>query len=266
MGKDDYASRWEELLFLSRESSPAPPPYDGSPEITRCLAVAENTAAELLAEEPAPKHGRAEYEVFDVLEDRGVEISNYERGSIAGAVPEMARAYGDIEAIDFSGVDCGRVIVKFFDLRSAYRMIRERIHVGGCRWQTQFAQPERIACRQKPPNNGTIIVFRLPPDIPEQKLQQHFSSYGDIREVRKSANSYFVEFWDTRDCERAFSATKGARLFGTKVSIEYSRPGGRRKNPEAYAATRMPVIARAVKKPPPVTTAVRRDTITASWM
>jgi hypothetical protein len=188
------------------------------------------------------------------LEDRGVEISNFRAATIAADAAREAAAFGEVACVDAAAAPLGRVIVRFFDLRAARRMRGKVIRVGGLTWHLQFAHPARIADPKNPPNNGTLILFHAPAGVTEQRIRDEFRGCGAIREVRTSAGIHFVEFWDTRDCARAHEAARTRRMFGVKIAAEYSRPGGFRKNPDAFLGERSPAIARAVKKSAPIIT------------
>lgn len=50
---------------------------------------------------------------------------------------------------------------------------------------------------------------------------------GDVKDVRESAlrpSNKFVEFFDTRDADRALHELNGKELFGRRLVVEYTRP------------------------------------------
>jgi RNA recognition motif-containing protein len=249
---DVHQIPWEESLN-------PPPDYDKDAPLVRICSADPPEQFEwintLLEDSPSPSPQTISPEIpaCSVIEDRGVEISNFDRSTITKEiVNSIAQRYGEIDRIDMSGKMIGRIIVKFYDLRSAYTMIQALIRISNFTWNLQFAHPEKIADPTKPPNNGCLIISHIPLDIPNERLQEHFSAFGEIREIRKTPKSHFVEFWDLRSCEKAIVATRGTKLFGLKVFVEYSRPGGVRKNPDAFLPYRKPVVARPIKKSPPI--------------
>jgi hypothetical protein len=187
-------------------------------------------------------------EAYDELEDRRVEISNFDPETTTEAVVlETAVEYGAVEKVDMSEKASGKIFVKYYDLRHSYALRGATIRFGRLTWQLQFAHPEKIGNVKKPPNNGTIVVFKAPAEVTHDVLLAEFEKHGDIRDIRSSQGQRFVEFWDTRACEKALLFARGTKLFGLKLSVEYSRPGGYRKNPDAFLSSRKPVVARAAK-------------------
>jgi hypothetical protein len=188
------------------------------------------------------------------LEDRGIEISNFDPETIARDVLSRAEKFGDVEKINVSSLSSGRIIVKFYDLRASQAMRRATIRVGNLIWQIQFAHPEKIANLKRPPNTGTLVLFHVSPSMTQDVIRSEFEKYGDLRDIRMNADNYFVEYWDLRDCEKAYEYAKTKKMHGTKINLECSRPGGIRKNADLFLTSRKPVVSRAVRKPPPVIT------------
>ena len=103
---------------------------------------------------------------------------------------------------------------------------------------------------KRPKNNGTIVIFHLPKGINENELNDIFSSFGKIRQIRSTpskTSQKFIEFYDTRAAEKALKAYNGKPLIqksNKRVSIEYSFPGGFKKNIQKYYKTTLPTIVR----------------------
>jgi hypothetical protein len=195
------------------------------------------------------------------LEDRRLEITNFDpdRTTEDKLTAEGSR-YGEIEFVDMSERMFGKLFVKFYDLRSAYKMKSARVVIGNHRWLIQYAPPEVIVDRKHPPNTGTIVLFADHPDIPREVFYAEFTQYGEIREIRSAVSQYgkgkkvkvtyqyFVEFWDIRASQRAFERAKARGYFGRQIPVEFSRPGGYRKNPTPFMANRIPTVARKSMK------------------
>lgn len=125
-------------------------------------------------------------------------------------------------------------IVEFFDLRNAifYRHKFSTSVLNGYIANVRYAPPLPYEKKQKPPNNGTLVIFHLPPDITSQQLDAIFSVYGQIRQIRGTPfkpSQRFVEFWDTRDSQKALVGLNGQIIGGNKISVEFSLPGGFRR-------------------------------------
>jgi RNA recognition motif-containing protein len=180
---------------------------------------------------------------FDHFEDRSVYISNFDAGeTVNDDVLAMCSPCGDIESIDTSQKSIGRIIVTFFDIRSAYAMIRSTICVRGSRWYTQFGHHE---CGQKRShNNRTIAVFRVPTNVTREIINAKFTEFGEIREIRQWRAHAFIEFWDARSATKAVKEMHGKKLFGASAVVEMSRSGRVRVNQQVYDGQKRPSVVR----------------------
>jgi RNA recognition motif-containing protein len=107
------------------------------------------------------------------------------------------------------------------------------VSIRGCAASLSYAPLARIEGLRNPPNNGTIVVFQLPAGITNQQIEATFGLFGEIRQVRGTPSKptqKFVECWDIRDAQKALDALNGQYLMGSRVSIEFSLPGGFRRN------------------------------------
>jgi hypothetical protein len=249
---DNNSPSWDDCLIPPADYDPTSPLVWACEEI---LDFEDTWVDSLLSEKPIvrPPVGDNETEFPGELEDRGVEISNFNPKTITREnVESHAICYGDVNTIDMSELDFGKIVVHFYDLRSAYAMRSTSIVVDGFQWQFQFDIPEKITNRKNPPNKGTIILFNVPGHVTDDVTRSEFGKFGIIREVRRSNQNCFVEFWDTRSSEQALESVKGHRLCGAKIAIEFSRPGGFRKNPDAFLRFRKPVVSRRSAKTKPI--------------
>ena len=74
---------------------------------------------------------------------------------------------------------------------------------------------------EKDQNQGTLVVFNLPPSITNEELIMVFSEYGEVKEVRHTPNKKhhrFIEFYDIRHAEKAMKALNKTEI---KVLIIY---------------------------------------------
>jgi hypothetical protein len=244
------STSWSQFLDPPGEYDPSAPLVR---TCSRELDISESWINSLICEASTFSQSPTELcpllEPYSELEDRRVEISNFDpETTTQDTVLSEGLRHGHVESVDMSESRSGRIIVKFSDLRHAYAMRRATIRCSGFTWQLQFAHPEKIADPKKPPNNGTLVLFHVPSNVTDAMLIAEFGKYGDIREVRSRQDQRFVEFWDTRACESAMTAVKGTKLFGSRISVEYSRPGGFRKNPDAFLSHRKPVVARVARR------------------
>jgi RNA recognition motif-containing protein len=143
----------------------------------------------------------------------------------------------------------GSASVKYYDLRSAYcfRAAEIVFHKQHC--FVAFAKADELFDKRAPPNNGTIVVFRLKPKLTDETIEKVFNEFGDIREIRDcpgKPTQRFIEFWDLRAAEIAADPTTrpGLSALGQKIDIQFSRPGGYRASVNGLERNSVPIIQR----------------------
>jgi len=133
----------------------------------------------------------------------------------------------------------GSVTATFFDLRHARLAVK---HLNGqalCgrRLDVRFCsavEEAGILCEKYGAsdfNQGTLVVFNVDSSTTAEEIRKVFGMYGDVKEIRSTPHKRhhkFVEFFDTRDAERAMKILNKTEINGKKVKIEISRPGGNR--------------------------------------
>ena len=127
--------------------------------------------------------------------------------------------------------------IHFYDIRSAQWAKMSELRIRGKAVFKTYALNEEVSNPSKPPNNGTIVVFHLPKSITEQEIFNTFSKYGEVRQIRSTPlkqNQKFIEFYDLRCAENALKSMNGKQIKNSRVSIEFSLPGGFRKNGSSY--------------------------------
>jgi hypothetical protein len=207
---------------------------------------AEALAARVIGDSPRPTE-KPVSKFMGELENRRLEVSNYDPHLMtAELLRSKAADFGVVASVEML---LGRAFVTFFDLRAAHKMRTASIVVGHCACLIQFALLEKVVDRSAIPNNGTIVVFNLKKGVTRQQVESEFARFGAIREVRETperGTQKFVEFWDLRDCENALNDTNGRRLLGSTLRVEFSLPGGIRKNPEIFKENRLPTVSRSM--------------------
>jgi len=188
-------------------------------------------------------------EFYGELENRKLEISGFDHMAMTKDILLTAAAqYGAVESVE---VTANKAYVTFYDMRDAYAMRRAKICVGQYPWLIQFAILEKVVDRKSVPNNGTIVVFKLGKRVTDEEVRPIYEKFGEIRDLRSTpekGTQRFIEYWDLRDAQRARDATDGQRILGSKVRVEFSIPGGIRRNPSMFRENRLPTISRAVKR------------------
>jgi hypothetical protein len=137
---------------------------------------------------------------------------------------------------------------RFFDLRHARAMRLCTVRHRGAVLRVAYGPAEPVADPRKPPNNGTVVLFHVNATVSAADVAREFGKYGRVRQVRETPQKptqKFVEYWDTRDAQRALGSTNGSHLFGARIAAEFSLPGGYRRFAEAAACPRVPRIEKA---------------------
>jgi RNA recognition motif-containing protein len=186
-------------------------------------------------------------------ECRVIQISNLDPQTLPGDIEDAFGPYGDIDVIDVSRLQCGIASVKFFDLHAAVAARQSRINIRGKTLMVAFGQPDPVSNPRSPPNNGTIVVFHLRDGVSDDLIREEFSKFGEIRQIRSAPTRQtqrFVEFWDTRAAASALKAMKSRKFFDSKISVEYSLPGGFRKGQATGQLSRLPTIERVARLHP----------------
>lgn len=121
------------------------------------------------------------------------------------------------------------LLVSFFDVRESVKALQNLFGkvINGIPLELSFFLLRDFSCPEEY-NQGTLVIFNLDPNIEEEKIRKTFGSFGKIREIRESPNKKhkFVEFYDVRDADRAMKYLNKKEVFGRRIKIEPSRPGG----------------------------------------
>jgi RNA recognition motif-containing protein len=200
---------------------------------------------------------------FDELESRTILVSNIQKQTSETEFKEIVSKFGKIHEVDCENLLMGTASVSYYDLRHAHRLRAEGVRgmkVNERAWMIRFAPPtitntELTAMKKspkrqlKPSNDGTLVVFQLLPNTSDEALMKVFGEFGDIRQIRKAPSKEkqrFIEFWDLESAEKARDATNHKHFpeLGSRISVEFSLPGGMRKNIGACLQDRVPTIER----------------------
>jgi RNA recognition motif-containing protein len=187
----------------------------------------------------------------DEVEGRAIQLANLDPKTTESEIVSAVGGIDAIESIDLSKVSLGIAFVSFHDLRAAQSARSRKIHLHGRNVSIVFCPPEPIQNPEKPPNNGTLVLFHLRPVVTAPMLTDEFSPFGEVKEVRSAPGKEgqkFVEFWDKRAAEKAMASLKGKKVCGSKVSIEYSLPGGLRKFRPDFSGVRLPTVERPMNR------------------
>lgn len=172
---------------------------------------------------------------FGDFENRSLLVTNVHPETTKQEIIELFDPYDSIKSIDMSLIGDGLCTVEYYDLRHANNLkrIANGATLHGNVIIVAYAALPRLNDSKKPPNNGTIVVFHLPMGVTDKQIETHFGQFGEIKQIRGTPSKptqRFIEYWDTRSAEDALNGLSGKQMMGSKLSIEFSLPGGSRKN------------------------------------
>jgi RNA recognition motif-containing protein len=172
---------------------------------------------------------------YNEIENRTLLIMNLDPETTEEEIDAHFNPFNSIRHLDISSLSSGQVTIEYYDLRHALDIKRTKNNeiVRGAVVSVCFAPLAKIDDVKKPPNNGTIVVFHLQTGLTDDQIQMAFGQYGDVRQIRGTPmkpTQRFIEYWDVRSAERALDGLNGKYMMGSKVSIEFSLPGGFRRN------------------------------------
>lgn len=186
-----------------------------------------------------------EYDNFNgELENRIVACSNVPQDVPIDELNAIFGAYGEIEKFDMTRLNMGTLLVHYYDIRSARWLRSSEFSIHGRPIIRAFAPSEEVKNPKKPPNCGTIVIFHLVTETTSQELEELFSQFGEIRQIRSTPQKQkqrFIEYFDKRSAERALTSMNGKCVRNSKINIEFSLPGGFRRN---YTAPSGPTVER----------------------
>jgi hypothetical protein len=184
---------------------------------------------------------------IDEFESRLIQMYNVHPETTRADLMNAFNSYGDIDSIDVSGAALGIASVKFCDLQAALKARYAKLCIRGKGLLLTFGPQDPVENPRKPPNNGTIVVFHLRSGVTDDQIRTEFSKFGEIRQIRSAPgkeSQRFVEYWDIRSAHRALKKMRGKKVFDSKISVEFSLPGGYHKSQLAMTTLRLPTIER----------------------
>lgn len=193
--------------------------------------------------------------IYGEIPTRSIMISNIPPDATKEDLHYIFESFGPYESCDLTNISKGVAYVQFYNMEDAQLMRVSTIYLCHQQVMKIFHVDSQINCIQnnnskKPRNNGTIVLFHIPKEIDEKELHEIFSNFGKVRQIRNTPFKFsqkFIEFYDTRAAEKALKTYNGKFLnkkSKTRVSIEYSFPGGFKKNIQKYYRTTLPTIER----------------------
>ncbi|OHT04543.1 hypothetical protein TRFO_27998 [Tritrichomonas foetus] len=189
--------------------------------------------------------------VYRELPSRSIMMSNVPDNANEEDMEYVLKQFGPYESYDLSRIKEGVATANFYNIEDAERMRISQIVIRNRQIVTIFGDEIPVNDPKHPPNNGTIVVFHLPPNVDDRDIIKQFSRNGRIRQIRHTPNKEtqrFIEFYDKRDAEKAQKMFNRQFFFvnnrKSKLSIEYSLPGSFRINNAKFYQTKLPTVVR----------------------
>lgn len=91
--------------------------------------------------------------------------------------------------------------------------------------QFQQQQPYQVQQQNTDPNNTTVFVGGLSPQVSEDELRRYFSTFGDIIYVRIPAGKGcgFVQYVERQSAEAAITQMQGFPLANSRIRLSWGR-------------------------------------------
>lgn len=141
---------------------------------------------------------------------------------------------GEIRSVYMACKNRGFVMISYYDIRAAKAAMKtlQGYVLRKRRFDIHYSIPKENPT-DRDLNQGTLVVFNLPPEVTNEELLELFSRYGEVKEVRETPNKRhhkFIEYYDLRAAALALKALNRTEIAGKVIKIEPSRPGGLRRN------------------------------------
>jgi hypothetical protein len=186
------------------------------------------------------------------IETRAIQFTNLDSQTTAKELLEMLKSYGEVVSVELANIAAGSAIVRFYDVRVAQLVRRTRFFLRNRYLGVAYGPLLEITNPRKPPNNGTIVVFHLRKGVTDDALHKEFAQFGGIWQIRSAPGKLtqrFIEYYDIRAAQAAVVGMKGKKVFKSKISVEYSLPGGFKKMQDQVISPRLPTIERSSRSP-----------------
>eukprot|EP00736_Rhodelphis_marinus_P002083 Rmarinus@m.1119 len=146
---------------------------------------------------------------------RSLLIRNLDPGTSKWDIENIFSDFGDIQHLGLLADCCGLAFLSYFDVRAARKAVQRMSGalIQGSRIDVQYAFPEE-ATDPNPQSISNVLVATCVGRKPVRPadIRKYFARFGDIREIRPSTEgpqSYFIEYYDARQCSRARDACGG---------------------------------------------------------
>ncbi|KAJ0266196.1 Protein MEI2-like 4 [Hirschfeldia incana] len=144
--------------------------------------------------------------------------------------------YGDVRALHTAGKNRGFILVSYYDVRHAQNAMRA-LHgrlLRGRKLDIHYHIPKDNAKKENT-SEGALLVNNLDSSVSNEEFYRIVSSYGEIREVRRTMpdnSQIYIEFFDVRATEAALRGLNGIEIAGRQLKLTPSFPEGTSFTPQ----------------------------------
>ncbi|KAG2262841.1 hypothetical protein Bca52824_069920 [Brassica carinata] len=153
--------------------------------------------------------------------------------------PPRGEQYGDVRALHTAGKNRGFILVSYYDIRAAQNAMRA-LHgrlLRGRKLDIHYHIPKENSGKVNT-SEGALLVNNLDSSVSNEEFYRIVSSYGEIREVRRTMpenSQIYIEFFDVRAAEAALRALNGLEIAGRQLKLAPSFPEGTSFTPQFAA-------------------------------
>ncbi|CAA7026911.1 unnamed protein product [Microthlaspi erraticum] len=131
--------------------------------------------------------------------------------------------YGDVRVLHTADKNRGFIMVSYYDIRAAQNAMRA-LHGRLLRGRTldvHYPMPKENPKKENT-SEGALLVNNLDSSISNEEFQRIVSSYGEVREVRRTMHEnsqIYIEFFDVRAAEAALRGLNGLEIAGRQLKL-----------------------------------------------
>ncbi|KAI8351969.1 hypothetical protein B0O80DRAFT_106137 [Mortierella sp. GBAus27b] len=163
--------------------------------------------------------------------NRTLFVRNLDYGVSVDEVEQKFRMYGEIQHT-FSRIDNrGMMFIKYFDIRAAELAKKEAdgIVMNDRALDVHYALQKDVTksreCREDDHHGSLCVRLKGDTYISDEDLKEFFLQYGDVKRIRPyrdRSSPRHVEFYDSRDCARAYHEAQGKQLGEGAVDCHFA--------------------------------------------
>ncbi|KAJ4883282.1 Protein MEI2-like 4 [Raphanus sativus] len=144
--------------------------------------------------------------------------------------------YGEVRTLHTAGKNRGFILVSYYDIRAAQNAMRA-LHgrlLRGRKLDIHYHIPKENSKKENT-SEGALLVHNLDSSVSNEEFYRIVSSYGEIREVRRTMpenSQIYIEFFDVRAAEAALRGLNGFQIAGRQLKLAPSFTEGTSFTPQ----------------------------------